>query len=503
MKAYDKVMERSREIALMNSTAAIMSWDQETYMPPGSIDLRSNQLALLETIRHRMLTSPDLKSLVAEAQKEKDACDEAQARNLYLLKRDLDIATSVPESLVAAFAKQTSIARDAWAKARVAKDWRMFEPELSKVFDLSVKMAEATMEAKGAESVFDSMIDECERGMKEGEVAEVLTGLRRSLVPLADKYSEASRDISPSFMLRPVPIDAQREVVRDAVNLLGYDTVSDKARGRIDPTVHPFTTGYYDDVRITVKYRDEGVMDALLGGMHEAGHALYEQNMNRDWMYQPLGHGTSMGVHESSSRFAENMVGTSRSFWSFYLPRFKKITGPAFSDMHLDDFLRGLNRVSRSKIRTSADEVTYCLHISIRFELERALFSGKASIKELPQMWKDLYDQYLQVKIEDDVEGVMQDIHWSMGAFGYFQSYALGNVYDGMYVKRLEKDLPEWQHELEAGRPGPIMDWFREKIHRFGSLYDAKELVERVAGEPLSSEPYIKYLDQKQSGLWA
>lgn len=503
MRAYDRLMEKSREISLVYSISMLMSWDQDTYMPSGAVGLRSDQSALLETIRHRMLTSAELKGLVAEAQKEDDSFDEVQARNLYLLKRDLDIATSVPEELVSAHAKQASVARDAWVRAREAKDWRVFEPELERMFDLSVRMAEATMEAKGAESVFDSMIDECERGMKEGEVAEVLTGLRSSLVPLADRYSEASRSVSSSFLLRKVPLDAQREVVKDAVNLVGYDTVSDEARGRIDATIHPFTAGYYDDVRITVRYKDDGVIDALLGGMHEAGHALYEQNMNRDWMYQPLGHGTSMGVHESSSRFVENMIGTSSGFWSHYLPRFKDLTGPAFADVDLGDFLRGLNRVSRSKTRTAADEVTYCLHISIRFEIERALFSGKASIKELPQMWNDLYDKYLQVEIEDDVEGVMQDIHWSMGGFGYFQSYALGNVYDGMYVKKLDKDLPEWRSELEAGKLGSIMDWLRDKVHLLASKYDAKELVERAAGEPLTSEPYIKYLDDKQSRLWA
>jgi len=502
MRSYDRLMEKYREVALIDTSSLIMAWDMDTYMPPGGIELRGNQLALLRRLSHRMLTSNALGVLVDESEKESGSFDEVQSRNMYLLRKEREVAVSVPEDLVAAYAKQTAISRDAWTRARNAKDWKVFEPELEKMVDLGIRRAEATMDAKGTKTVFDSMIDDFERGMTSEQAASLLADLRRALIPITDKYSAASKDMDGSILLRSVPMQTQRAVVTDVVNLLGYDTTSAKARGRIDETVHPFSTGYFDDVRIALRFGDTGLFDSLLGGMHETGHALYDQNVNHDWMYQPLSMGASMGVHESSSRFVENMIGTSRGFWSFYLPRLKKLTGATFSDLQLEDLLRALNRVERSKIRVKADEVTYCLHIAIRFELERTLFSGKATVKELPQMWNELYDKYLHVKIDDDVEGVMQDIHWSMGEYGYFQSYALGNVYDGMYLRKLEKDLPGWQHQVEQGRPDVVLGWLKEKVHRWASLYDPGELVERVTGEPLSSEPLVRYLEQKYSGLW-
>ncbi len=469
MGSYDKLMEKYREITLIDSTVLMMTWDMDTYMPPGG--------------SHRMLTGQELASLVRECEGESRSYDEVRSRNLQLLRRERDIATSLSEDLVAEYTKQTAVARDAWARARNANDWRVFEPELERMVDLSARVAEATMGAKEVKTAFDSLMYDYERGMTGDEAEEVLSGLRRALVPMADRFSASSDPSDATRLIRKVPLEAQKEVVKDVVNLLGYDTVSDRARGRIDVTIHPFTTGYVDDVRIAIKLRDDGLFDTLLGGMHESGHAMYDQNINREWMYQPLSHPASMGVHESCSRFVENMLGTSRAFWGHYLPRFKELTAPAYSDLQLDGLMRSLNRVARTKIRVKADEVTYCLHIAIRFEIERALFSGG-------------------VRIEDDVEGVMQDIHWSTGAFGYFQSYAMGNVYDGMYVKRLDRDMPGWQQEIAEGRPQAVLAWLREEVHRWGALYDAKELVEKVAGEKLSWKPFTDYLERKFSSIW-
>ncbi len=502
MSSYDRLMEKYRETVLIDSTVLTMMWDMETYMPPGGTDMRGDQLGLLRRLGHRLLTSDELGRLLGECERERASLDEVQSRNLHLLRRERDIAMSIPEDLVGEYTKQTATARDAWARARNAKDWRVFEPELERMVDLSAELAEAAMEARGTRTVFDSLMYDYERGMTGDQAAEILAGLRRDLVRLTDKFAPASEAAGPSVLLRKVPLQAQREVVKDVVNLLGYDTVSDKARGRIDETIHPFTTGYVDDVRIAIKLKDDGLFDTLLGAMHESGHAMYDQNINREWMYQPVSHPASMGVHESCSRFVENMIGTSRQFWSHYLPRFKELTAPAYSDLQLDGLMRSLNRVARTKIRVKADEVTYCIHVAIRFEIERALFGGKVAVKELPHVWNDLYDRYLGVKVEDDVEGVMQDVHWSAGSFGYFQSYAMGNVYDGMYVERLDKDMPGWQQEVAEGRPQAVIGWLREEVHRWGSLYDAAELVEKVARRPLSPEPFTRYLERKYSALW-
>lgn len=502
MTAYSRLMGKYREIVLIDSTSRLLDWDLETHMPPQGLALRADQLGLLKRLRHRMLTSDELARLVKESEAEVDASEEVRSRNLYLLRREREIAVSVPEDLVAALANQTAISRDAWMKARAARDWKVFEPEFQKVVDLSIACAEATMDARDASCVYDAMIDDYEMGMTNGQVADLLGGLRVSLAPLVRKYSEASRDVDPSCIRRAVPLAVQREVVRDAVGLVGYDTTSDKARGRMDDTTHPFTTGMFDDVRIALRYREDGLIDSLLGGMHEAGHAMYDQNINHDWMYQPVGSAASMGVHEAMSRFNENIIGLSRGFWTFYLPRLKGMTGSAFSDLQLDDLLRAVNKVEPSKTRVAADEVTYALHIAIRFEIERELFAGRLKVSEIPHMWNDLYDKYLQVRFDDDAEGVLQDIHWSAGAFGYWQSYAMGNVYGSMFLRELEKDIPGWADEAANGRPGVAVTWLKDHVQHWGALYTPEALTMKVTGSSLTPEPFVRYLEMKHSALW-
>jgi carboxypeptidase Taq len=501
-KEYKKLMEKYREIALVGSVRGLMEWDLETYMPPQGIGLRSDQLNVLERVSHRMLTSDELVTLLKESERGAGSLDEVQRRNLHLLRREHDIATSVPENLVADLASQMATARDVWAKARAAHNWKMFEPELQKLVDLSIKRAEATMHARGASCVFDAMIDDYDKGMTHEKVARLLTDLRASLVPLVRKYSKASVDVDTSVIKRHIPIATQRDIVKDAVALIGYDTTSDKACGRIDETEHPFTNGYFNDVRITVHYYEDDPFNALLCGLHEAGHALYEQNLNHDWMCQPVGRGASMGIHESMSRFAENILGRSRSFWAYYLPRLKEFTGSAFSGVQLNDLLRAINKVEPSKTRITADELTYSLHIAIRFEIERDLFEGRVEVSELPQVWNDLYDKYLQVRFDHDGEGVLQDVHWSVGGYGCFQSYALGNVYGGMFLRKMEEENRAWSDEVEKGRSEIAIDWLRDNVQHWGAMYDPGELVEKVTGTSLTPEPFVQYLTKKYTSLW-
>ena len=502
MKEYDKLMEKYREIALVSSMQRLMEWDLETCMPPQGIGLRSDQLNVLERVSHRMLTSDELVTLLTESEREASSLDEVQRRNLHLLRREHDIAVSVPENLVADLASQIATARDVWARAKAARNWKMFEPELQKLVDLSIKRAEATMHARGASCVFDAMIDDYDKGMTHEQVARLLTDLRGSLVPLVRKYSEASVEVDTSVMKRHIPIGTQRDIVKDAVALIGYDTTSDKAWGRIDGTEHPFTSGYFNDVRITVHYYEDDPFNALFTGLHEAGHALYEQNLNHNWMYQPVGVAASMGIHEAMSKFAENILGRSRSFWAYYLPRLKEFTGGAFSGVQLNDLLRAINKVEPSKTRITADELTYSLHIVIRFEIERDLFEGRVKVSELPQVWNDLYDKYLQVRFDHDGEGVLQDVHWSAGSYGYFQSYALGNVYGGMFLRKMEEENGAWSDEVEKGRPGIAVDWLRDNVQHWGAMYDPGELVEKVTGTCLTPEPFVQYLTKKYTSLW-
>jgi carboxypeptidase Taq len=394
---------------------------------------------------------------------------------------------------VADLASQSAVARDAWFKAKMARKWKTFEPELRKMINLSVKRAEATMEARGVSTVYDAMIDDADRGLSQKQVADLLSDLRDSLVPLVKKYSAESEKVDSSFLHRKLPLELQRELIKDSTSLIGYDSTSKDAWGAIDHTEHPFTNGYFDDVRITVHYTDDEFFDPFFGGMHEAGHALYEHNINHDWMHQPVGQAVSGGMHEAMSRFAENMIGRSRPFWNYYYPRLNSLAKGVFSDVSPDEFLRAINKVEPSKIRVKADEVTYSLHIVIRSEIERDLFAGKIEVRELPNVWNELYDKYLGIEIEHDAEGVLQDIHWSIGLYGIFQSYALGNIYDGMFVKALDKQANGWTSQIEK---------LKKKIQHWGSMYDIDVLVRKATGSTMTAEPFVQYLKKRYADLY-
>ena len=294
----------------------------------------------------------------------------------------------------------------------------------------------------------------------------------------------------------------QKKIATDLATIVNYDTVSDKAGGRIDEVEHPFTTGYYDDVRITVKYHEDNVSSMIYAILHEAGHALYEQNLNQEWKYQALGQAASYGIHESQSRFIENNLGRSSEFIKFYLPKLNNFTGNLYSGISVEDFSRAMNLVKPSLIRIEADEVTYSLHIIIRYEIERDLFSDKISVSELPQIWNERYEEYLGVKVPDDTNGVLQDTHWASGYFGYFPSYAMGNVYDGMWIEKLVKDVPNWLDEVGKGNTAPAIDWMKKNVHHYSSLYDPAELVKKITGKDTSAGPYLEYLDNKYSDLF-
>jgi len=305
-----------------------------------------------------------------------------------------------------------------------------------------------------------------------------------------------------SILSRPVAIDIQRKISELAMDFIGYDTKSPQAAGRLDETEHPFTTGYYDDVRITTHYHENRWVSSLYSVLHEGGHALYDQNYPREFIYQLVGSAASYGIHESQSRFIENMVGKSPEFLSYMLPKLKKIVGKPLRGVKLSDFIAVVNDVTPSKIRIEADEVTYGLHIIIRFEMERDIFSGKLKVNELPQVWNDKYKKYLGVEIENDSEGVMQDTHWASGLYGYFPSYALGNIYGGMFLQKLRRDIPEWKNELKKGNFGLTRKWLKENIHQKGNLFDPKDLVKTVTGKKISVWPFINYLEKKFKSIY-
>lgn len=501
---YRKLMEKTKEIAVFMSAHGVIDWDMETMMPPKGISLRSEQLALLSGIQHRMETDPEIGNLLdaIEHHKDYDKLDTVQKRNVYLLRKNYDEQTKLPEQLVKEMAKQHAVAIDTWKKAKATKNFALFRPELEKNVELSKKAGEILMKVKGTSTMYDALIDIFEPKMTAEEITRVFNELRQGLISIIEKCENSPRQPDTSILNRSIPIDTQRKIAVALAEAVQYDVTSKEAGGRIDETEHPFTNGYYDDVRITTHYYEKMFASSIFSVLHEAGHALYEQDLNRQWMYQPVGTGCSTGFHESQSRFVENMVGRSREFWVYFLPKLKELTGNALSDVSVDKFVHTINLVKPSKIRVEADEVTYGLHIIVRFNIERDLFADKVAVKELPEIWNQKYKEYLGLRIENDSEGVMQDTHWANGYYGYFPSYALGNIYGGQIVATMDKNIPNWKKQLENGSFKETKQWLVKNIHSQGNLYDPLDLIKKITEKELAVEPYLDYLNGKCSKLY-
>ena len=501
---YDKLMTTTKEIIVLQTAASVIYWDMETKMPPKGVSLRSQQLGVLSQVLHRMITKPEIEILLSKIEKHSDyeSLNELQKRNVYLVRKTYDEQTKLPEKLVAETAKQEAIAIDVWKKAKAKKIFSMFKPELEKMLDLKRQAAEILMGVKGTATPYDALIDIYEPKMTAEAISQIFSGLRDGLVSILGKCQASSKQPDPSILKRKVPFDVQRKISNEVAKFIGYDVESPEAGGRIDETEHPFTTGYYDDVRITTHYYKDDMASSLFSVLHEGGHAIYDQNLRQEWMFQPVGSSCSLGFHESQSRFVENVIGRSREFWTYFFPKLKELTGATFSDLMLDDFVRAINHVEPSKIRVEADEVTYCLHVIIRFEIEQELIPGKIDVAGLPEIWNRKYKEYLGVDIENDSEGVMQDIHWASGAFGYFPTYALGNIISGQLLNSMERDIPDWRGQIAEGRFQKVKGWMVKNVHQQGDLYDPAVLVKKITGEEMNVKPYLEYLDNKCSWVY-
>jgi carboxypeptidase Taq len=502
-KSYEELLERSKELIILRSAGAILSWDMQTKMPPRGAELKSQQLALLQKVGHQMTISSENRRLLDAVEKHRDYDDLSplQKRNVYLARLSYEQATRLPERLVVDLAKQKAIGRTVWRKAKATNNWRLLEPEMVKIKALTEESANLLMDVKEATNPYDALIYDYEPKMKAETITRVFDEMRRGVKRLLGKIMAQPKP-DAGFLSRPVPIHVQEEVSESLAAFIHYDTKSDNAGGRIDTTEHPFTTGYYTDVRITTKYFETNFQKSIFSVLHEGGHALYNQGMPAEWMYQPVGDRSSSGIHESMSRFVENHVGRSREFWVHYLPTLKRLTGNTLRDVSVDQMYAAVNYVTPSKIRTQSDELTYGLHIIIRFELERDLFNGSLEVGELPQAWNQKYMDYLGVEIENDTEGVMQDTHWSGGSFGYFPSYALGNIYDGVWRAKLRSDVPDWGQRIEEGSFSEVKDWLTENVFRYGNLYDPEDLVKHVTGRGLVVKPFMDYLDAKYKAIY-
>jgi carboxypeptidase Taq len=501
---YKNLLNRIKDLIVLSSAQSVVHWDMETMMPPRAVEQRSQQLALLSRISHKMSTTPEIGKLLNEilASPQHDALDEMERRNVYLIKKSYDEQIALPEKLVSDIAEQQAVTLNTWKKAKKAKNFAVFKPELEKLLALNKQAAQILMQVKETATPYDALLDDYEPNMTADAVAATFSKLQRGLVKLLEKIQDNQNQPDTGMLRIRVPVEKQRKIAQALTQKLGYDTASPTAGGRIDETEHPFTSGYYDDVRITTHYHPDNYASAIFSILHETGHAIYEQNLNPEWKYQPAGSPCSFGIHESQSRLYENIIGRSEEFWTHTLPKLKQIASPALADVSLSRFVHAINKVEPSKIRIEADEVTYNLHVIIRFQIEEDLFADKIAVNELPEIWNQKYKKYLGVNVENDSEGVMQDTHWASGLYGYFPTYALGNIYSGQMLAALTRDIHDWRSQLAQGNLEGINVWLTKNVHSQGDLYDPADLIKRITGKELDAEPYLEYLREKYSMLY-
>jgi len=496
--AYTNLLHASREIALLGSCATLLGWDEQTYMPRGGAEHRSAQLALLAGMVHEKATDPRIGAWLSEAESQlgSKAPDSVEVVNVREWRRSYDRSTKLPRRLVEEMAKATSLGQQAWVEARQAQKYSQFQPAFETI--LHLKREEAACLGTGPGD-YDALLDDYEPGAKAADLAPLFETLRQGLVPLIVAIADAPRKPDASVLERDYPVDRQQMFGELMAANLGFDF----ERGRLDVTAHPFCTDIGPgDCRITTRYNPKDFSDAFFGILHETGHALYEQGLDPAHHGTPMGQSVSLGVHESQSRLWENSVGRGRPFWKFAFPQAKRVFRDSLHDVELDRFLFAINEVRPSLIRVQADEVTYSLHIIIRFELERALLGGDLAPGDLPGAWTEKYQNYLNVTPANDAEGCLQDIHWSAGLFGYFPTYTLGNVFGAQLFDRASRDLGDLPGHLERGEFSGLLSWLRTNIHQHGKRWWSDELISRAVGARPDPQPFLNSLHSKFGELY-
>ena len=493
---YARVVARGAELADLNSAMALLGWDQETKMPRKGVSGRAHVYATLSSLAHDKLTDAalgdDLRALAANGFPE-DSYEHILVREfLRLHERE----AKVPRDLVTRMAELEASATAEWAEARANADFKSFVPTLDSIIRLKREHAEAL----GYEDEpYDALLDLYEPGMRTRELAPVLSDLRDRLIPMVRRIAEAYPVSGPGVTAGPFDVAKQEQFGREVVTALGFDLESG---GRLDVSQHPFSSGIHaGDVRLTTRYADDLEM-ALFGTIHEAGHGLYEQNLPATERRGPVGQAVSMGIHESQSRLWENMVGRGRPFWVHFFPRLQSLFPEQLGSVTLDTFYRTVNQVQPSFIRIESDEMTYNLHIAVRFELEREFLSGRLATADLEEAWNAKYADYLGVTPPNARVGVLQDIHWSGGMVGYFPTYSLGNLYSAQLFNAARRDLPDLETDMARGHFLGLRDWLAERVHRLGRRHTAKELVQRATGAPVSAYDFVSYLETKFGELY-
>ncbi|MCL2609751.1 MAG: carboxypeptidase M32 [Treponema sp.] len=505
----EKIRAANREYCRLGKIVATLQWDMETYMPPEGIKERSEQLALIEGLAHARLADPENGRLLAElgsTEEEPGGDEELPARDrdfVRVLRRNYDRAILLPAEFVGEAAKARGFSQAAWAAARKANDFKAFLPHLRTMIDTERKRAAYWGFGSEGKSLYDGLLDMYEPGMGVAQITPLFAVLRERLSALVKEIGKRERP-DTSFLDREFPVEKQREFSDSVLDAIMFST----KRGRLDLSAHPFTISLGpDDVRITTRYFPKNLLSGLFSVIHEAGHAIYEMGFPEELRGTSLADGASMGIHESQSRLWENVIGRGLPFWKNKFPGLKSAFPEQLGKVELPEFYRAVNEVKPSLIRVDADEVSYGLHVILRFELEQGMISGEIDPEKLPEIWREKMREYFGIEIDpagprSDADGVLQDVHWSMGAFGYFPSYLLGNLYGLHFWRRIREDIPDFDTRIIQGDFGPLRSWIDDNICRWGARLEPARLLHEVCGLELRAEPFLEYVEAKYRDLY-
>ncbi len=481
--------DRMKEMYHLQCIEALLGWDQQVYMPPQAAQARAEQSEYISCLAHQKITDPEFGRAVDELYEAHESLSDVDQVNIRETKRVLDIARKLPEAFVAEMAKASALGYSTWAEARPKDDWKAVEPILEQIFDLSRRRADLV---GYQDHPYDALLDIYEPGMTLAVVKPLLLDLANQLkemIPtIADRFSAEDR-LQGRF-----DKDHQQRFVTRIARDLGFDF----QQGRLDTTAHPFMTSIGpNDFRITTRYHEDNLLSALYGTIHETGHALYEMGLPKEHAGTPRGESVSLGIHESQSRFWENLVGRSHEFCAYLIGALREFFPQQIGSLGAEELWKRVNHVEPSLIRVEADEVTYNQHIVIRMLLEERLIIGDLKVSDLPGAWNDLYEEYLGIRPTDYRDGVMQDMHWYSGGVGYFPTYALGNLYGAMMMQKARADLPELPRRIGGGEFAPLLGWLRENVHRYGMTFRAADLIRHITGRELTDKAFVEYLRAK------
>jgi carboxypeptidase Taq len=495
---FQQLTTRFREWSLLNSCASLLGWDERTYLPPGGVDHRAQQMTLLARMGHEALTAPEMSELLerVEGACRTDSPNLDAAATLREIRRLQHRAVKLPRRLVEELAGCVIHSQQGWQEARQASDFASFQPWLEKIVALKREEAQAVTYR---DSPYDALLDEYEPGATARDIRALFADLRAELTPLIAGIVQSGKHPDRTILARSFPADRQEKFGKAAAELIGFDFAS----GRLDITTHPFCCSIGPgDCRITTRYHPQRFGDGFFGILHEAGHGIYEQGLDPRHFGLPLGMHASLGIHESQSRLWENQVGRSRSFWEFFLPQAQQAFSESLGGLRLDAFLAAVNDVRPSYIRVEADEATYNLHVILRFELEEALLRGDLQPADVPDAWNEKFKESFGIVPPDAAQGCLQDIHWSMGGLGYFPTYTLGNLYAAQFMEQARRDLGDLDADFRRGEFGRLKSWLNSKIHQQGMRYRAGDLCAQITGKSLSHRPFMHYLREKFSPLY-